>query len=422
MTDTMKMPDISNPDTTASWQKIDPWGAAPHIASKLRGLGGHEPSPDPGFVFATAFFTVAPGRFRMRIVVEEGYPRSDAAFLLEISNRSDFPGSPPVRMRLELAPLRALGDAEGHFDLTIAAEPNTQYALAGFFHGDDDLHITELRVFADCPIQLAMDPNTDPISVIDGSEKPLNTGLQTRDVSRLTGSEQPSFTNPYSQPWTSIQQSEPAFRMRCAELGLNSNTAAPWPEAFILQTLLKYGALAPDRYGIGFDCGEQALPWSLLTYGARVLMTRFDEYGAEASLGAELKALKRKVSVAPEVADALAYTTLVPRGLPKGYYGAFDFAWWITPNDISASDIVNQFSAIISALRSGGIAVLVLPFQPGKIFGLKHEDGSPTITRPTIERIALEVIAQGHSVAQLRFGSPLSVPSTARFGIIVARS
>ena len=411
------MADPRQLEAVDTWHEIDPWGASPHLASRLSGLGGPVPSPDPGFVFSTAFFTIAPGPFRMRLVFEGHHP-SDAAFLLEISNRSCLAGSPTIRMRLALAPLTAILEAEGQFDIVIEAETKVEYALAGFLHTPHVLEITGLRIFVDRPLHMAI--ATEAIGAPPASDAAAADAVpQTRDTARLVGTGQPSFTNPYSQPWTPIQLHEAAFAARCADLGLASDAPQTWSEAFVLQTLIKYGSLAPGRSGIGFDCGGQSLPWSL-SRDARILMTRFDEPTVEADLGKEWAALSMQAPQ-PGFAENVAFTTLAPHSLPPGYHGVFDFAWWIAPHDIAPAEATHQLSAVTTALKSGGIAVLVIPYHPNAYAGSKRVEAR-TVTRTVIERFALEVIAQGHSVAQLRFGTILDMPAATQFGIIVARS
>jgi hypothetical protein len=267
---------------------------------------------------------------------------------------------------------------------------------------------------------VAADSDRDSDQASDILKDVRPAALQARTASRLIESGLPSFTNPYSQPWTPSQQQEPAYAARCGELGLDTEALESWSQAFVLQALARYAALSSDRCGIGFDCAGQALPWSLLHSDARILMTRFDEPGAEADLGAELVALKARAAVPPTA--AISFTTLAPSGLPTGYYGAFDFGWWIAPQNVAVSDIVRQLNAITTALKPGGTAVLVLPFQPGRIATAARADNNQMVTRQVIERTALEVIAQGHSIVQLRFGPPRDMPGASRFGLIVARS
>lgn len=407
-------------DSAPLWFEIDPWGSAPDVASKFTGLGGMQPSPDPAYVFQTAFLKVEPGPFRMRIVMS-GCEPSDSALLLEILNRSNLPGSPPVRMRLVLGPLQAFVDANGHYDVTIEASPNTHYALAAFLHEDRDLGITDLRVFVDRPVEAV------PVVVDQAANEAPDPapGSKTRDTARLTSTEPPSFTNPFSQPWTPSQELEPAFLARCAELDLSpSDTPDSWSEAFVLQVLGKYGALVSGRAGIVFDGATQAVAQRLLRQGASVVLTRFVEPGAEIDLGSTLGALRPDDLDELTFFDRASFTPLAPCSLPKSYFGRFDFAWWIAPGDAAPLTFARQLDAVASSLKPGGLGVVVVPFDPGHAFalGLATEHAEYP-ARHAIERLALEAVAQGHSVAQLRFGPPIEAgrPDVSRFGLIVLR-
>lgn len=406
-------------DTSGTWYEIDPWGAVPTMASKLQGLGGSEPSPDPGYVFRTAFLATEAGCLRMRMTVE-GCLQSDVAFLMEVLNRSDIAGSPAVRMRLALAPFAAIQEAGGNFYLSIELEPGCQYALAGFLHTDKDVDITALRIFADRQVVPIVDEDWPPIEpTIEGD---ATSSSAVRNVGRLKTSERPGFANPYSQPQTATQQFEPAFRVRCEDLGLSVTDPASWPEAFILQTLDKYDVLVSGHLGVGFNCTHQSLPWHLQTLGVDILMTRFDPPDVETDLGADLKALRCGASNVHTTADAIRFTTLQPTGLPKGYFGRFDFGWWIAPSDARPQDLAEHLNAIVAALKSGGIAIAIFPYDPFETAqtALKRNANGP-MTRSDIERLAFDILGNGDSIAQLCFGTAEKTAAVSRFGLIIAR-
>ena len=426
MTDTIEIAGTRCDYMGADWYEIDPWGASPKTASLLPGMGGEEPSADPAYVFATSFLAIEPGPFRMRLLVE-GARESGWEFLLEITNRSDFLGSPPVRMRLELALAAGIADAGGHYDVVLDIAPHAYYSLAGFIHNNKESGITALRVLADRPVRVVAEGDALAYAKSATSEDASRAEHATRDTARLAGTEPPNFTNPYSQPHAQAQDTEPAFFEQCAALGMVGAPHSAWPEAFILQALTKYGAVTRGGRGIGFDCADQALPWALLKQDVSVLMTRFEEPDVEMSVGAEFAEMLTRVDGPHAVQDRTGFTPLVPRGLPEGYFGIFDFAWWIASRDCSISDIVAQLNAIASALRPGGMAVLVLSFFSAKATAAAAESGTgdgdfPLITRAVIERLALELIAQGHSVAQLRFGQSNEISGESQFGMIFGRS
>lgn len=408
-------------DSFPGWFDIDPWGSAPDTASKLPGLGGSKPADDPGYVFGTAFLSVAPGPLRMRIIFE-GHEPSEAAFLLEVLNRSSLPGSPPVRMRLEIATMQAVVAADGHYDISIEARPNTQYALSAYLHSDQDLGISRIRVVVD------READALPIGQL-GGEAPVEISsltLPVRDTVRLTSGDPPSFTNPFSQAWTASQEHEPAFYARCAELDIQpvDPQLTSWSEAYVLQVLGKYGALASGRSGVGFDCSGQALAKHLISRGSSILLTRFDGSGAEIDLGSELQGLRTGDLDDATFSARASFTTLPPCSLPAGYFGRFDFAWWIASGDTSPSGLSGQLNAVASSLRPGGLGVLVVPFDPGRAFALGLAvEHAKYAARHAIERLALEAVAQGRSIAQLRFGPPIeaSGADVSRFGLIVLR-
>lgn len=424
MTDTIEIAGTKCDYMGADWYEIDPWGASPKTASLLPGMGGEEPSADPAYVFATSFLAIEPGPLRLRLVLE-GARESDWALLLEIVNRSDFLGSPPVRMRLELVLAAAVAGAGGYYDFVIDIAAHAYYSLAGFIRPEEDSGITALRVLVDRPVRMVVEADSLADAYAEISKDGPLVEHATRDTARLAGTEAPNFTNPYSQPRTPAQETEPAFLEQCAALGMAGNPAAAWPEAFILQALTKYGALGPRRLGIGFDCGGQALPLALLKRDVRVLITRFDEANVETNVGAESTRMLAGIEgeYAPEA--FAGFTPLAPGSLPEGYFGAFDFGWWIASEDCTISDIVLQLNAIASALKPRGIAVLVLPFfAAGAPAGTSGSGDSerPVITRAVMERLALEVVAQGHSVAQFRFGQSKEMAGASQFGMIVSRS
>ena len=409
-------------DDAARWYEIDPWGGAPEIASKLPGLGGAEPSADPSYVLGTEAIQVSPGSFRMRIAFDGG-AASDAAFLIEVTNRSDLDGSAAIRMRLGIAKMTAVCDAGGYYDIVIEAGPNTRYALNAYLHDDRDLGIRGLRVFVDRPfalVELAQDAPNAAAAAIASTPAFRNTV-------RLTGGEPPSFTNPYSQAWTPSQESEPAFISRCGDLGITRADTGidAWSEAIALQALGKYGALAPGSCGIGFDSAKQALGAALIRRNIPVMLTRFAERDVETDLGTELSMLCTDAMDMTTFLARASYTTIPPCSLPAGYSQRFDFAWWIAREDATSISLAGQLNAMLTSLRQGGIGILVVPFDAGRAFalGLSTEHVIHP-ARHAIERLALEAVAQGHSVAQLRFGPAIEadVSVSSRFCLIVARN
>jgi hypothetical protein len=401
---------------------IDPFGADPSLVSRIEGLGGTSLPLDVAYTFRTADLEFAPGTTDLTLQLAN-LQISGGRMLLEITNRSRVPGSPHMRLSLTVVGLDALAISGGEYRFQIEVRPNTFYSIAGFIHDDVSVNASDLLLLSDRPVKAHLDqPSSAVDSAIDGARARAadEAPEQFTNVQRMVDAGWPIFGTPHSQPWLPGQEQEADFIACCIDLNLPANSAGPivWTEAFILQAFKKYGVLRAGAKGLGFDAEHHHLWPTLARQACSVLLTRSVDM-VEFDVGETLERLRPTDFPAKKFFKHVDFSALHTISLPASYVGSFDFAWWISPADGTVKSVRSGIDRLLASLSRGALGVAVIPLD-----SLTSTKKSDQPARMDIECLALESIAQGYEIAQIRIPTAqglLGLPSTIPFAFIFRR-
>lgn len=319
--------------------EIDPFGAVPLHASRVRGLGGTDAAED-GYLFRTLPIAIPPGQAAFVVRFDE-VGGGDTSIFLDLTSTPFDRVDVPVRDRTMIATIEQVRRASGVIEFAFEAHPGLLYALAGYLQGDGDLTATGIT------IRLLVGDNASPVD-----------GIEPVEIPRLTSLDLPSFADPVSQPFTRRQMRNTVCRDWIERLCFaEEDEDHAWALAYVAQVMTRYGALNGGRQGL--CVGNQGRALNALCFGGAA--DGEGDHGWSLQLGAD------GVAVDQAVGD------------------------------------------LLGRLRGNALAVIVF-------------DLGVTVDRASIERLALDLIADGHDVGQLKFrtGDPAPPPGgTIPFGLIV---
>jgi hypothetical protein len=354
---------------------IDPFGAVPHDASRIVGLGGDQLSGEAGYAFRTLPIMPVPGP-TMFVVTFHELQAGAGSISIDLTTTMAQEDSAPVKLATLVIPLADLVASGGSASLPFDARRNMLYAIAGYVHDDVAVSAREINVELrsashepqPAPSPVASSPNPDASSVV------------RVEPHRLTSLEAPDFRDPVSQPMTRDQCRHPDFRHWAEKLRGTGDIGADrlWPQAFVLQALNRYGLIRPGARGIGIGAVEATLRSQLEAMGCRVLNEDEDDYGRP-----------------------------------------LDFAW---SSDMGGQrqDLERSVWTSIDRLAPGGMGVHVFGFST------HPRPGPASFGRADVERVALNLISFRHEIAQLKFRLPArderSADATIPYGLIVRRT
>jgi hypothetical protein len=386
------------PAVSPAFDKVDPFGFNPGAASSIRGLGGEGEPPHEAYAFRSAPVAVPAGRFRFLLRFHDLQAGSHI-LLIEILNRSALPGCNWVRLRIEGVHVQDILGGGGVWEVAVEAHPDTVYAIAGYLYNDGDVAAQALELTIDTPFTVI--PDGEPEKVADVGPRIEPPALSIRP--RLSGPERPSFANPSSQPWTPNQVQNRDFVAYRAELAGDRSPAADpwdWTAPFILHTLTRYQVMGAAGRALAIGIDDIALAAAVVRRGCTVnFLELADDVGECLDVGEVVdRLLAQRTQERDQLAGAIGVSMFFALQPPQGFERQFDFAWWIAGPKTSYSKAERTLGAMLGGLRPGGMAILALPFQ--------EEPADGILGRRDIERLALDAISNGHSIAQLRF--PLS--------------
>jgi hypothetical protein len=383
---------------SAAFDPIDPFGFHPEAASFIRGLGGEDEPSHEAYVFRSAPAVVSAGSFRF-ILRFHGLQAENQILLIEILNRSALPGCTWARLRIEGVHIQDVMARGGTWEVVVEGRADTAYAIAGYIHDERNISAQGLELTIDKAFTAI--PEDAPAAIADVETRIEPPALSIRP--RMSGPETPSFANPSSQPWTAHQVKNRDFIAYRTELaGDRSPAAGPWDWAapFILHTLTRYGAIGARGRALAIGTGDTALAAAIVRRGYTVnFLELADDGGQCLDVGEAVgKILEQHPQDRDQLAGAIGVSMFFAPGRPEGFERQFDFAWWIAEPKIAYAKAARALGTMLGGLRPGGMAILALPFH--------DEPGDGILGRRDIERLALDAISNGHSIAQLRF--PLS--------------
>jgi hypothetical protein len=401
---------------------LDPFAFFAGHASAIKPLGGPDRGPDPKYAFHTLYFEYRPGPIIFTIRFHDLKATAGElgvhlnAYVPSSGNNATLVGA----FRRQMTEIAESG---GEASLRVNAIAGVTYAVFGYCPDFTDAQASTITI-------TVQELGTEEIEVVP--PEALEASRFGTDAierpSALVDNGPPSFQAPVSQVMTQRQLEEsayldwakgfPASIVRSSDL---------WSRAFVLQALTRYGVLEVGAQGLALGDGDGILTTAIMRRGCSVVTGTPDtEHGISSfdpNLTPEdmlrLRSSIRSINLAE---------------LPPQLRG-FDFLFSL--NIVNDNEIVGSFREFVHGamrvLRPGGIAIHILGMAGADV--QSDIEGQQPISRKTIERLALTLIARNHEIAQLNFGHGMdndapyfgissSSPTieTVPFGLIVRRS
>ena len=382
----------------SSGRSLDPFEFHGHPASCIAGLGGPTPLPDPSYAFHTSYVPVARGHAHFLVRFTNLQARR-GSLVLRVHMLPDEPGAVAQMVTSHRVQLNWLAHHGGEVQLRFEAFRGARYALMGLVPDQLDASAEGLAVTLDRPATeqdlASAGEATEARSTVYGSET-----VRSAPMPLLLSLEPPSFAQPVSQPCTTKQLREPAFRARCRSLGL-TDRAGTWDSAYAVQALDRYGMLQAGARGLILGYADPAVTQALTAAGTSC----------------------HQVALSPNENGAETRPLVDPAALPEDLF-AFDFLLSVRSTDTLGSDrLTSSFiEKGMECLRPGGLAVHVVSHHPAPAT-------LPIVAfdRNGLERSALALISRGHQVARMK--PPLAQhaievrnDSAISFGLITRRA
>lgn len=406
---------------------LDPFGGHPARASIIPGLGGHEQSDDPSYVFQTLHCRPAIARVQATIRFSE-LAATHGTLVVQILARSAFPGADSVPLETKVFDVAELARTGGIVEISFESFRNALYAIAGSINDETDATASHISISVDqraTPEQHGKDWGWRSAPLTAAVSKPDEAMIQ-----RLLKDMAPSsLEEPSSQVGSPGQCRQPAFASAMKALQRPARpTFENWSLAYLLKAIDRF---APRNTGCNMLGYIGDGPSPLISYFAarqcEVLAVRSRPSDAgKPDPGAELLDL-----LVPELCEedeffAHAHFTAGDiRYPPPSFRDQFDIIWSIGANRVMtphefADFVVNG----LSNAKPGGVAIHVFDYVEDV-----NATGTNCLTRNNIERMTTMALSHFNEVAKLRFQREATPPSVAvpaaaqvlPFGIVMRR-
>lgn len=378
----------------------DPFGFFPGAASRVAGLGGAGPLPQPTYLFHTPHLPAPSSRLRLEGRFD-GLDASAGVLVLEIMARSPGSSAPSdlvVRKRLKL---RRLARGDGRFAIECDAAEGVRYAALGHLAGDGEARARGLDL---CWIGTG-----DPYPERDPDLFRIDPADPLADLYAIGPA---TLKEPVSQPCTARQLTEPAYLRWIERLREPpSRHRKQWEFVFILRALEQHGCLRPGARGLGFGVGREPLPAIMAAMGVDVLATDLPAGHGDALAwrgtgqhADEVRQLSR-----PDICDderlfaQVGYRPVDMRAIPADLTG-FDFTW-----SACALEHLGSIEAglrfiedSVGCLRPGGVAVHTTELNLSFNTRTLATGATVLFRRQDIERLAQRLRAAGHWIAPIK--------------------
>ncbi len=413
------MSDVLEPEQGAEALPLDPFGAFPGRASRIAGLGGAEPSPDPAWVFETADCRPAIGRVGVHIRFHD-LAITHGTLLFEVRARSMVPGTDQSRVQTVVLDAGELAAAGGIVNLMFDSYRNSYYAFACSINDETDIAASALTVLLD---RAPSPEDHGPAWEWTPAAVRRRPGIEEALVGRvLTDLSPPRLAMPQSQVGSPLQCREPAFAEAMRALGREPVPSFEnWSLAFVQRAIDRYAIPGARRMlGFGEDLG------TLMSYHAGqgrevVGIQNVGSGDAAFDPGEALGRLRVPALCGEEEfhANAHVFGSDIRRSF-EALHHQFDVLWSIGANRLMTRDEYVYFTlhGLIHA-RPGALAVHVLDY----VEDVDAERGQ-SLNRHDIERIAAMALSHANDVARLRFVHGAVSPekgTSLPFGLILLR-
>lgn len=402
---------------------LDPFGSHPQWSSRISGLGGHEPPPDPSYVFLTLDSRPAVGTVFAQVRFFD-LAATHGTLLLEIRVRSAFPGAEHSRLQTVTVDLRELVESEGIAEFSFEAYRNAYYALAGSINDETDVTASHISITINrraTPDQHGKEWGWRVGGEHAARRSPdMESALINRSMTDLT---KPRLDEPMSQVGSPLQCREPGFMSAMKALQRDPVPSFDnWSLAYVLQAINRFGGTPKQCKMLGYVAEETPL----LSYFAGkeceiVGMGHAGQREEQPDPGRELQRLW-----VPELcneADFFAHAHFMIRDIrlpSENLRDQFDIIWSIGANRVmTPQEFVYFVVNSLAYARPGSLAVHVFDY-------IEDAAAEPAtgLTRYDIERLAALALAHRNDVARLQFrhdSAPAVSGSILPFGMVLLR-
>jgi len=401
---------------------LDPFGAQPHWASRISGLGGSEQAPDPSYVFLTHACRPAIGMVGARIRFFD-LSISCGTLLIEVRVQSAVRGAEASRLQTIVVNADELAASDGIVELSFESYRNAHYAIACSINDETDLAASYVTVSIDRRATKAQHGREWEWSSY--KEPPLQRphGIEQALIRRsLTDLEAPRLETPMSQIASPQQCREPAFARTMESLHRPSTpTLENWSLAYVVQAINRYSSQTQCRM-LGYGEHEAPLLSHFANQKCEVLGVRHVATPADRQdPGRELQKLwLPNLCNEADFFTHAHYTASDIRQTVDAFRDQFDVIWSIGANRLMTPQEYIYFVVNgLAHVRPGGLAVHVFDY-------IEDLDGDQrtNLTRHNVERMVLLAMAHSNEVARLRFRHAAIIPdrqTSLPFGVVMLR-
>ncbi|WP_278376814.1 hypothetical protein [Sphingobium yanoikuyae] len=402
---------------------LDPFGSRPHWASRIAGLGGQEPAPDPSYVFLTLDSRPAIGTVTVQVRFLD-LVATHGTLLIELNVRSAFPGDDHCRLETIAVDLSDLAQSGGIFEFSFESYRNVYYAIGGSINDETDVVASYIGVTIDrraSPTQHSRDWGWRAGDALTAKRRTdIESALIDRVMTDLTP---PRLDHPMSQIGSPLQCQEKSFFDAMSALHRKPDmTFENWAMAYILQSIFRYARVEEPSKILGYVSDQTPLLSYFAAQKHEIVGMRHTAGGElPADPGQELQNLWIQDLCEESEFFAHAHFTAGDIRFPKeSFNGQFDVIWSINANrNMTPKDFVNFVVNGLIAVKPGGLAVHVFDFADDNV-----PDDPHIIYRPDVERLAALALSHHNDVARLQFrhGAPSGVSiGVLPFGIVLLR-
>lgn len=380
--------------------EIDPFAYFPNAASGIKGLGGNEAGSVTGYAFHTAYCPLRPGAILLRVQFT-GLSALDGTLLVQVFRHEESRGGPIAIVESATVRLRDAVATGGEIVINFRSIAGMTYAIFGKISETTEISAEALRIVAE-PVSLA--PGLVETPSQTKSLKPAAS--KVRSSPRLLSLNPATLCAPVSQMCASAQLREDIFRQWYDRLSI-ARLSQPdqWKIVYVLQALTRYGFLGDGATGLGFIVDGDPVVDGMKSTGCDLMLVDQGDAGAE-SLESDNVDHKPVGNAASGFADygGIRRTRI---GEVPGDLRDFDFVWSHSITD-RLNSIRDAFFFIEDSLRClspGGLAVHVV-----RASGNGGDNGQSgrrplAFARQDIQRLALNIVSNGHDIAELKFDS-----------------
>ena len=401
---------------------LDPFGSKPQWGSRIPGLGGLEPPPDPSYVFLTLDSRPAIGPVSAKIHFF-GLTATRGTLLLEVRVCSAFPGSEHSRLKTVAVDLKELAAADGIVELRFESYRNAYYAIAGSINDETDALASH--------ISITINRRATPVEhgrrwgwrAGDSITAKRRSDIESALIKRLmTDLDEPRLDEPVSQVGSPAQCTEQSFtdamRALCRDPVATSEN---WSLAYVLQAIERFAGNQNRCTMLGYVGDESPLLSYFAAKEYEILGMRHTAQGdQQLDPGRELQQLW-----VPELCNetdffAHAHFTARDIRLPAdNYRDQFDIIWSIGANRVMTPQEFVYFAVnSLANAKLGGLAVHVFDYVEQA-----DTNQNSSLSRHDIERLVALALAHRTDAARLKFRHGItSAPGKVfPFGLVLLR-